>query len=115
MRWFPVDLVLVVLFAIAGRASHEEGLTVGGIAHMAWPFVVGLLLGWAFLLVFRRSPGAVTSSVLLWVTTLIGGMLLRVASEAGTAAPFVVVATLVTGALLVGSRLVARLVVRPNG
>lgn len=110
MRWLPIDIVLVVLFAVAGRASHDEGLTVAGIAHTAWPFLVGLLVGWALVLVLRRAPGSLTSGVILWLSTLVGGMLLRVVSDAGTATAFVVVATLVTGALLIGSRLVARLV-----
>jgi hypothetical protein len=112
MRWLPVDVVLVVLFAVAGRASHEEGLTAGGIWHTAWPFLAGLALGWAFLLVRRLRPGAWTSGLLLWATTLIGGMVLRVATDAGAATPFIVVATVVTGALLVGSRLLVGIAAR---
>ncbi|MCD6638603.1 MAG: DUF3054 domain-containing protein [Nocardioides sp.] len=105
MRWLPLDLVLVVLFAVAGRSSHEEGLTLGGIAHTAWPFVVGLLVGWAVILLRRTPPASLAAGLLVWLATLLGGMVLRVLTDAGTALPFVVVATLVTGALLVGWRL----------
>ena len=36
-----VDLVLVVVFAATGRASHSENI-LSGLVHTAWPFLVGL-------------------------------------------------------------------------
>lgn len=105
MRWFPVDVFVVVLFAVAGRASHDEALTAAGIWHTAWPFLAGLVLGWTLLLLRHQPPGAWRSGLLLWGATVVGGMVLRVVTDAGTALPFVVVATVVTGTLLVGSRL----------
>ena len=99
--WFIVDLVLVGAFAVVGRLSHYGSLSLGGWWTTAWPFLAGALLAWALLLLVRRPVAGVGSGVIVWLGSLIGGMLLRQASDQGTATPFVVVATLVLGALLV--------------
>ena len=106
--WLVVDLLLVGVFAVIGRLSHYGSLTAGGWWTTAWPFLVGTLLAWAALLVARRPPAAITSGVLVWLGALVGGMVLRQVSGQGTATPFVVVATLVLGALLVLPRVGAR-------
>jgi len=106
--WLLVDLLLVGVFAVVGRLSHYGSLSLGGWWTTAWPFLAGALLAWAVLAVTRRPAGAVTSGVVVWLGALVGGMLLRQASGQGTATPFVVVATLVLGALLVLPRAVPR-------
>lgn len=106
--WLAVDLLLVCVFAVIGRLSHYGSLTAGGWWTTAWPFLVGTLVAWAALVATRRPPAAVTSGVVVWVGALVGGMVLRQASGQGTATAFVVVATLVLGALLVLPRVGAR-------
>jgi hypothetical protein len=107
--WLVVDLLLVGVFAVIGRLSHYGTLTAGGWWTTAWPFLAGTLAAWAVLSVGRRDPTAVSSGVVVWVGALAGGMVLRQASGQGTATPFVVVATLVLGALLVLPRIGVRL------
>lgn len=104
--WLVVDLLLVAVFAAIGRLSHDESLTAAGWWTTAWPFLLGTLLAWAALVATRRPPAAVTSGLVVWAGALVGGMVLRQASGQGTATPFVVVATLVLGALLVLPRVV---------
>lgn len=106
--WLALDLLLVGVFAVAGRLSHYGTLTPGGWWTTAWPFLAGTLLGWAALAVARRPPAAIGSGVVVWLGALLGGMVLRQASGQGTATAFVVVATLVLGALLVLPRVGAR-------
>jgi len=106
--WLVVDLLLVGVFAVIGRLSHYATLTAGGWWTTAWPFLVGTLLAWAVLALTRRPPAAVSSGVVVWLGALVGGMVLRQASGQGTATAFVVVATLVLGALLVLPRVGAR-------
>jgi hypothetical protein len=106
--WLLLDLLLVGVFAVVGRLSHYGSLSLGGWWTTAWPFVAGALLAWAAVAVTRRAPGSVSSGVVVWLGCLVGGMVLRQASGQGTATPFVVVATLVLGALLVLPRLVVR-------
>ena len=94
MPWAPaLDAVLVLVFAALGRASHAEENAVLGALGTAWPFLVGLGLGWA--LVRWRSrhwPLTVGNGIAVWLCTLVGGMLLRAATGQGTAPSFVAVA-----------------------
>lgn len=101
-----IDVALVLAFATTGRASHDEGISVVGVLETAWPFLVGLLAGWLMLAMTQWPVLSWRSGVAVWLCTLVGGMALRILTDAGTALPFVVVATLVTGVLLVGWRLV---------
>jgi hypothetical protein len=106
--WLAIDLLLVGVFAVVGRLSHYDTLSVAGWWSTAWPFLAGTVLAWAALTATRRPPAAVTSGLVVWVGALVGGMVLRQASGQGTATAFVVVATLVLGALLVLPRVGAR-------
>ena len=101
-----VDVVLVAIFALIGRASHSESLTPAGVFDTAWPFIAALIVGWVVMVVRRRPGLTVGAGVFLWIVTVVGGMALRFASGAGTATAFIVVATVVLGALLVGWRAV---------
>jgi hypothetical protein len=109
-----LDALLVLVFAAVGRASHEETSPVLGVLGTAWPFLVGAAAGWALVRVrSRRWPVAVGPGIPVVVAAVVVGMLLRVVTGAGTALTFVVVATLVLGAFLLGWRAVAaRLVSR---
>lgn len=108
-----VDAAAIIAFATMGRASHEHGLSLGGIASTALPFLVGVAIGWAACLVARRrAPLTLGDGLGVWAGTVIGGMLLRNVTGQGTAGSFIVVAALVTGALLLGWRAARAAVVR---
>ena len=106
--WLAIDLLLVAVFAVIGQLSHYGTLTSGGWWSIAWPFLVGTLIAWVLLRLLHRPGGAVGSGVVVWLVTLVAGMLLRQVGGQGTAPAFVVVATLTLGALLVLPRVVAR-------
>jgi hypothetical protein len=100
-----VDVVAVLLFALAGRNAHDESSGVSTVVTIAAPFLIGLAAGWIAISSARRAPTAIRTGVLLWVTTVgLGLVLRRAAWDRGTAFSFVIVATLVLGALLVGWR-----------
>lgn len=106
-----LDAALIVVFAVVGRASHAEGLTVGGIAATGWPFLVtGVLgsgLGYA---VFRFSWWL--EGLVVWGFAALGGMVLRVGTG-GTAAPaFIAVASASLAVLLLGWRAIAHTATR---
>ena len=46
-----VDVICITVFAIVGRSSHQEATDLLGVAHTAWPFLAGCLVGrsWAHL------------------------------------------------------------------
>ena len=110
------DIVLVVVFAAVGRASHEEGNPVVGALSTAWPFLVGTAVGWLVVRVLRGSwPLGVGPGITVWFATLVFGMLLRRVTGQGTAASFVVVAGVVLAVFVIGWRIIAVLVERREG
>jgi hypothetical protein len=104
-----LDAVLVVAFALTGRASHDENVW-AGLWTTAWPFLAALVLGWLLTLAWRAPAAPLRTGLGVWAVTLVGGMLLRAASGQGTAVAFIIVAAVVLLVLLVGWRAVAALV-----
>ena len=109
-----VDLILVVIFCAIGRRSHDEASVLTGLAHTAWPFVIGAVVGWAGTwALYREKFDAyliVPTGIIVWVSTVVVGMILRVVSSQGTAFSFIVVASTVLAVFLLGWRALAKLV-----
>ncbi|MBM7365614.1 DUF3054 domain-containing protein [Gordonia hydrophobica] len=112
-----LDVVAVVVFIAIGRRSHDESGSVTGFLTSLWPFLVGLAAGWAIAAAVTRgrsfAPSAlVPSGVVVWISTVVIGMLLRVASAQGTALAFCIVASIATAVLLLGWRAVALVIAK---
>jgi DUF3054 family protein len=112
LGWLGVDVVCVLVFCAVGRRSHDEGLNITGIVTTAWPFLTGTAVGWLVSRGWQRPTAVAPTGVIVWLCTVVIGMLLRKASAAGVAASFVVVAASVTALLLLGWRAVAGLTLR---
>ncbi len=112
LAWLGVDVIGVLVFCAVGRRSHDEGLNLAGVATTAWPFLSGTVVGWLASRAWRRPTAVAPTGVIVWLCTVVVGMLLRKVSSAGVAASFVVVAASVTAVLLLGWRGVAELAVR---
>lgn len=106
------DAVCVLVFCTIGRRSHAEGITVAGVAETAWPFLAGTTFGWLAVRAWRRPTTLAPTGIVIWLSTVVIGMVLRKATSAGTAFSFVVVASLSTAILLLGWRLGARALAR---
>lgn len=108
-----LDVVLILVFAAVGRASHAEDNPVLGALSTAAPFLLGAAIGWA---VVRwrsgRWPISFGTGIPVWLATLVVGMLVRAVTGAGTAASFVLIAGLILAALLLGWRFVAERLAR---
>ncbi|ORV37050.1 DUF3054 domain-containing protein [Mycobacterium conspicuum] len=113
--WLAADVIGVLVFCAVGGRSHAEGITVTGVASTAWPFLTGTVLGWLASRGWRRPTAVVPTGVVVWICTVVVGMLLRKASSAGVAASFVVVASSVTAVLLLGWRASVGLALRRVG
>lgn len=116
--WWPaaaltVDALLIVLFAALGRRTHSSGMEFAGILWTALPF----LIAWAVAtLVTRRQWARLwPAGVIVWLTTVVGGLLLRVLFGDTAAFSFQLVTAGALGAFLVGRRLVTTLLVRRTG
>lgn len=108
---FGIDVVLVVIFAAIGRASHDEA-PIAGLATTAGPFVAALVLGWLLSLAWRTPRAVVRTGIPVWIVTVAGGMILRAVTGQGVQVAFVIVAASVLLLMLVGWRVVAALVAR---
>lgn len=114
-----VDALLVILFCAIGRRSHNEAVLTG-LLKTVWPFAIGLAIGWVVAAaVASRVSGEKRSvrfdgtalwptGVLVWLSTLCVGMLLRVISGQGTAFSFIIVAACVLALFLLGWRAAIR-------
>jgi len=110
--WLGLDVICVLVFCAVGRRSHDEGLSVTGVATTAWPFLTGTVVGWLASRGWRQPTALVPTGVTVWLCTVVVGMALRKASSAGVAASFVVVAASVTAFLLLGWRTVVGVTMR---
>jgi hypothetical protein len=106
-----VDVICILVFAIVGRSSHQEATDLLGVAHTAWPFLAGCLLG---TLIGRtwRHPYALRSGVAVWLGTVIGGMTLRVLTGSGVQLSFIVIASCALALFIIGWRAGLRLIQR---
>jgi hypothetical protein len=105
--WLVIDALIVLVFVGIGRSSHHHGLRLAGFLTTAWPFAVGLGLGWLYLSLRRRDGASVRAGVAVWVCTVVVGMILRVLSGQGTAVAFIVVAFGFLGLFMLGLRMIA--------
>lgn len=109
---FLLDVSCVIIFVIVGRRNHGETTDAEGTLRTAAPFLLALVCAWLGSRAWL-APSALATGVVLWVATAAVGLgIRRFVFDDGTATPFVIVATLVLGLLLVGTRLPKRRIVR---
>lgn len=107
-----VDVLLVLVFATIGRASHAESVDAAGVWDTAWPFLAGLIMSWIATRAWRAPLGALWPGLGLWVGTVAFGMIFRLATGSGAATAFIIVATVTLAIFLLGWRGIAALVRR---
>jgi hypothetical protein len=104
------DVIAVVAFAAIGRASHAEDLTVSGIAQTAWPFLIGLAVGWVVILATGlRGAQIWPAGVVVWGATYVVGLALRGLTGAGLSGLFPVIAGISLAVVLLAPRALASL------
>ena len=102
------DVVAIAIFVVIGRRSHHEGDALRGFVRVAAPFLIGLTAGWVVARAWK-APTSTSTGILIWpVTVAVGLVLRRFVFDNGIALPFIIVATIFTGLLLVGWRALYR-------
>lgn len=103
------DAVAILVFVALGRRTHDEsGNPVLGALEVAAPFLIAAAIGWAIARAWRTPVDPVTGTI-IWVSTVVIGLVLRrFVFDRGTAMPFVIVASVATMVLLLGWRIVAQ-------
>jgi hypothetical protein len=107
-----VDTALILVFVLIGRSSHDEGFSLLGSLDTAWPFVVGLAVGWIISRAWRAPLSFRRTALPVWASTVFLGVALRAISGQGIAVSFVIVTFLVLAVFLLGWRAVTSLVAR---
>jgi len=103
-----LDVVAIVIFVAIGRTSHDHGVSLGGVASTAWPFLAGLVVGWGAARAWGRPFEIAPTAVIVWISCVGVGMILRVVSGQGTAVAFIFVALAFLALELLGWRALAR-------
>ncbi len=108
MLW--ADVAVVFAFVVVGRRTHEEAETISGVLRTAAPFVLALLAGWTVTRAWSR-PALISVGIGVLATTVVVGMVVRnLVFDEGTAATFIIVASLFLTLGLIGWRLALRTV-----
>lgn len=71
------DIAAIGIFALLARIAHrseEMPLTVGGWLSTTWPFALGVLLGWAVVLLTGKDGRRLGGGVMIWLITVIVGL-----------------------------------------
>lgn len=105
---FLIDAVLVLVFVLIGRASHDENPVLGALVTY-WPFFAGLVIGWVVTRGWKAPFALVRTGLPVWAVTVLVGMLLRLVSDQGVQFSFVIVASVVLAIFLIGWRAIARI------
>ena len=107
--WLTLDAVIILIFVIVGRDTHQESQTVLDVIETAAPFLWALLAGW---LVTRawKDPISFRTGIGVASVTIVGGVVLRRLVYAdGIATPFIIVTALFLLATMLGWRGVVQL------
>lgn len=103
-RWAAIDLLVVLAFVAVGRSVHDHGINAVGLASTAWPFVVGVAVGWLVVVALGRVGTSLSDGVIVSVVTVAVGMFLRTVAGQGIAVAFILVALGFLGAFMLGGR-----------
>jgi ribose/xylose/arabinose/galactoside ABC-type transport system permease subunit len=106
--WSAVtDVLCIVIFVAIGRENHDEGGSASGVFRVAAPFVIAAV-GWLASQAWKK-PLDLRTGAIIWLTTIILGMILRhFVFDDGTATAFIIVATVFLCAFLNGWRAIVR-------
>ncbi|AKK04149.1 DUF3054 domain-containing protein [Corynebacterium epidermidicanis] len=113
---FVFDVIAIIAFATFARLAHQsEDMPFGlsGILETVWPFLIGVLIAWATFLARKRVADTLPSGVIVWVCAVIAGLGIWAVNHGRIPhISFVIVATVMSGLLLLGWRGIARLATR---
>jgi hypothetical protein len=107
VRHFLYDAVCVLALVVIGTRNHDTDTGVSGVAYVGLPFWIALVVAWLITRAYRSST-ATSTGVLVWIITVALGMVLRnLVFDRGTAAAFIVVASVFLGIAMNGWRIIS--------
>ena len=104
LRAFAFDALCILLMVVIGTRNHKTDTGISGILFVAAPFWIAMSLTHLAPLLQRKNRKN-PNPYMVWGYTVIMGMLLRnMVFNRGTAAAFVIVATVFLGITMFGWR-----------
>ncbi|MEU4361911.1 DUF3054 domain-containing protein [Promicromonospora sp. NPDC023987] len=97
------DAACVLVFAVTGIASHDESLLTA-LGRVVWPFALAAAIGWVLTRAWRDPARVWPTGVVIWLVTVLGGLLLRGVSGQGLAWTFALVTALFLALTMLGWR-----------
>lgn len=109
---YVIDVVLIIIFTMLGRQTHEHGITPLGIAQTAAPFLLAYVVVCALaLFAWPHRVGSIwPDAVVVWIVTAGLGLLFRVMFGATAAPAFQIVTFVTLGIFLVGHAAIRALI-----
>lgn len=114
VRGIAPDAIAAVVFVVIGRLQHDGAKAFDPVEVLTtlWPFAGGLAIAAVVVIVARGAYDSLVSGAVVAVITAACGLALRYASGQGIAVSFAIVTVVVLGLLMIGWRLLARVVGR---
>ena len=106
------DALAVLLFVAIGLMQHATPLTTSTVGLVAWPFLVGMLLGHLTIRSWRAPFALWPHGVFIWAITIAAAMAIRTLFGAGTETSFIIVTATFLALFMLGWRAVASFVTR---
>lgn len=97
------DAVAVLAFTLIGIASHDGSL-LEAFGRVVWPFALAAAAGWVWTRAWQDPARPWPTGVLIWFTTVIGGLVLRGISGQGLAVSFAAVTAIFLAITMLGWR-----------
>lgn len=112
-RTIAMDFFAIFAFAVLARAAHNteaDPFTLTNILDTLWPFLIGGAIGHAICAGAKKDPLPVApGGVIVWLATAATGLIIwTVRNSAMPHWSFIIVATVMSGLLLIGVRLLAK-------
>lgn len=99
-----LDAVSILLFAFIGVRAHATDPSVRHLFEVAMPFLLAAVVGWGVVRAWRRPLAVSGSGVIVWLVTIVGGVLLRAVTLHGFAFGFLVVTSITLALFMLGWR-----------
>lgn len=112
MKYFLLDVIAIFLFAVFARMAHKaEPFTFINILDTWWPFLIGVILGWVLLRFITSPPASFAAGSIVWVCSVVCGLGIWAGNNGRVPhISFIIVATVMSGLLLLGWRGAARVI-----
>lgn len=104
------DVIAIAVFAVLARLAHG-GVSVAAIMDTFWPFAVGVAVGAVVIAAIKLPAASLPAGIVMWLAVAATGLIIwGIRHAAVPHISFILVASIMSGILLLGWRGVARIV-----